>query len=135
MVEDIHAVLRLSPQEQVAFERQQNVYSIIKAMEFVEVKYATGTLKGPEYHKIWSDLFRQAEMSKDSISSFTTYDDFIQKYNLINCTYAQISLKEGKSRYKGEDIPAGIVRKFSSLICCFLGTTRVRHHFSIHCLC
>ena len=57
MVEDIHAVLRMGPDEQVAFERNQNVYSIIKAMEFLEHKYATGGIKGPDYHKIWTDLY------------------------------------------------------------------------------
>ena len=58
------------------------MFSIIKALEFLEVKYATGLIKGPEYHKLWNDLFHQAQMSVTSIPNFTTYENFINMYNL-----------------------------------------------------
>lgn len=35
MVEDIDALIRLDPMEQVHFEKEQNLYSIIKTVEYL----------------------------------------------------------------------------------------------------
>jgi hypothetical protein len=61
MVEDIHDILRFSPQEQSIFERNANVFSIIKTMEYLEIKYANGEVKGAEYHTEWLTLHTQLE--------------------------------------------------------------------------
>jgi len=40
---------RLTPLEQARFEKEQNLFSIIKTIEFLEFAYMTGKVKGPEY--------------------------------------------------------------------------------------
>jgi hypothetical protein len=50
MVEDFQEVLRMTPAEQTIFDRHCAIFSVIKCIEFLEVKYANGDLKGPVYH-------------------------------------------------------------------------------------
>ena len=45
MVEDIDDLIRLDPMEQVRFEKEQNLYSIIKTVEYL-VSHATYGTKG-----------------------------------------------------------------------------------------
>ena len=56
MVEDIDSALRLNPSEQAIFDKQMNVYSIIKTIEFLEFSYCDGQIKGIEYDKEFRDL-------------------------------------------------------------------------------
>ena len=48
----------------------QNVFSIIKTMEYLEVKYANGEIPGSEYDTEWRTLYGQLEMSTNSITNF-----------------------------------------------------------------
>ena len=34
-MDDIEAVIRFTPQEQIQFEKEQNIYSIVKTIEFL----------------------------------------------------------------------------------------------------
>ena len=63
MVEDIDDLIRLDPMEQVRFEKEQNLYSIIKTVEYLvskedlasnysfmqEFAYTSGKVSGSEY--------------------------------------------------------------------------------------
>ena len=49
----------------------------------------------------------------------------MQDYNLTNCLYAMVSLREKKSRYKGEEMAAGTVSKLSFLTMLFIQAKRV----------
>jgi hypothetical protein len=54
-------------------------------------------------------------MSIASISNFQGIEKFMQDYNLTNCLYALVSLREKKSRYKGEEMAKGTVSFISFL--------------------
>lgn len=41
-MEDIDSLTRFDPMEQVQFEKEQNLYSIIKTIEYLEFAYMTG---------------------------------------------------------------------------------------------
>ena len=49
----------------------------------------------------------------------------MQDYNLTNCLYAMVSLREKKSRYKGEEMAAGTVSKVLKLTNYFVQAKRV----------
>ena len=61
-MEDIEALTRFSPQEQAHFEKEQNLYSIIKTIEFLEFAYMSGRVKGPEYDAEFRSLLHQFTM-------------------------------------------------------------------------
>lgn len=42
-MDDIEAVIRFTPQEQIQFEKEQNIYSIVKTIEFL-VSHTAGFL-------------------------------------------------------------------------------------------
>jgi hypothetical protein len=50
MEQDLEQLLKLSPQDQITFEKEQNLYSIIKTVEYLYWAYMSGKVKGPEYH-------------------------------------------------------------------------------------
>lgn len=58
-MEDIGSLTRFTPQEQVQFEKEQNLFSVIKTIEFLEFAYMTGKVKGPEYHAEFNSLLHQ----------------------------------------------------------------------------
>ena len=49
-MEDVNEILRISAQDKVLVEKEQNIYSLIKTVEFLEYAYMTGKVKGQEYH-------------------------------------------------------------------------------------
>ena len=51
MEEDLDTILQLTPAEKLQFERDQNLYSIIKTIEYLEWAYMSGKIKGKEYDK------------------------------------------------------------------------------------
>jgi hypothetical protein len=57
MVEDFKEVLRMTPAEQTIFDRESAIFSVVKCIEFLEVKYANGDIKGPVYHQKWGELY------------------------------------------------------------------------------
>ena len=59
MVEDFQEVLRMTPAEQTIFDRHCAIFSVIKCIEFLEVKYANGDIKGPVYHQKFGELYNQ----------------------------------------------------------------------------
>ena len=61
-MEDIDALTRFDPMEQVQFEKEQNLYSIIKCIEYLEYAYMTGKVLGPEYDSQFRGLLHQYEL-------------------------------------------------------------------------
>jgi hypothetical protein len=53
---DYEDLTRISPQEMIIFEREQNLFSIIKTIEFLEIAYMTGKVKGSEYDSEFRSL-------------------------------------------------------------------------------
>jgi len=58
-MEGIDSLTRFTPLEQAQFEKEQNLFSIIKTIEFLEFAYMTGKVKGPEYDKEFKSLLHQ----------------------------------------------------------------------------
>ncbi len=46
-MEDIEALIRFSPQEQAQNDKEQNLFAIIKTIEFLEFAYMNGKVPGP----------------------------------------------------------------------------------------
>jgi hypothetical protein len=57
LMEDIDALIRFTPQEQALFEKEQNLYSIVKTIEFLECAYMNGKVAGPQYDAEFRALF------------------------------------------------------------------------------
>ena len=49
MDQDVDQILQFSPQEQIDFEKEQNIYSIVKTIEYLEWAYMSAKIKGTEY--------------------------------------------------------------------------------------
>ncbi len=47
----MESILEFSPQEQAMFEKEQNLYSLIKTIEYLEWAYMSGKVQGPDYDK------------------------------------------------------------------------------------
>jgi len=58
-MEGIDSLTRFTPLEQAKFEKEQNLFSIIKTIEFLEFAYMTGKVKGPEYDAEFRSLLHQ----------------------------------------------------------------------------
>ena len=56
-MEDIEQLIRFSPYEQAQMDKEQNLYSIIKTMEFLEFAYMNGRVPGEKYDSEWRSLF------------------------------------------------------------------------------
>ena len=50
-MQDINELIKFTPQEQAQNEKEQNIYSIIKTMEFLEYAYVMGKVDGSAYDK------------------------------------------------------------------------------------
>ena len=46
MEHDLDQILALTPEEQLTFEKEQNLYSIIKTIEYLEWAYMSGKIQG-----------------------------------------------------------------------------------------
>jgi len=69
----------------------------------------TGSIKGADYHKEFTNLHHLLKTTEASIPGFNGYDSFMEQYNLSHCQSAKMRIREGKSGYKGEEMAAGIV--------------------------
>ena len=74
MEEDLDTILQLNPAEKLQFERDQNLYSIIKTIEYLEWAYMSGRIKGKEYDKEFNSLFHQYTINRESSSNFQGLD-------------------------------------------------------------
>ena len=61
-MEDLDALIRFTPQEQAQFEKEQNLFSIIKTIEFLEFAYMNGKVTGPQYDAEFRALLHQFSM-------------------------------------------------------------------------
>ena len=77
-MEDVESALRFQPHEQIHFEKLQNVYSIVKTIEYLEWAYMSGKVKGPDYDAEFRGLIHQYKMCVESIPNFDGIDRFIQ---------------------------------------------------------
>jgi len=84
-MEDIRALTRFTPVEQAQFEKEQNLYSIVKTIEFLEFAYMTGKVKGPEYDSEFRSLLHQFQMCAQSIAQFVGTEKFMADFNLEHC--------------------------------------------------
>jgi hypothetical protein len=66
-MEDIEQLIRFSPYEQAQMDKEQNLYSIIKTMEFLEFAYMNGRVPGEKYDTEWRSLFHQYQMCTQSM--------------------------------------------------------------------
>ena len=62
MEADLDQLLHFSPQEQIVFEKEQNLFSIIKTIEYLEWAYMSGKIKGPEYDSEFRSLLHHYKM-------------------------------------------------------------------------
>ena len=108
MEHDLDQVLQFSPDEQIRFEKEQNLYSLIKTIEYLEWAYMCGKIKGTEYDAEFRQLLHFYQMCQDSIQNFEGIDKFCQRYDLTHCHTAKQRIKEKRSGYKGEEAEAGL---------------------------
>ena len=102
-MDDIDSLIRFTPQEKAQYEKEQNLFSIIKTIEFLEVAYMNGKVKGPQYDNEFKSLLHQLNLCQQSIPGFVGIDRFMQDLNLDHCQTAKLRIKAGKSNYQGED--------------------------------
>jgi hypothetical protein len=68
--------------EEAQMEREQNIFAIIKTMEFLEIAYMNGKVPGEKYDAEWRSLFHQFQTCTNVIQNFEGIDSFIQRMNL-----------------------------------------------------
>ena len=110
-MEDIDALTRFDPMEQVQFEKEQNLYSIIKTIEFLEYAYMTGKVQGAAYDNEFRSLLHQYELCSQSIPNFVGLDAFIQQYSLEHCQSAKNLINKKASNYKGEELDRNLAQR------------------------
>ena len=79
MDQDVDQLLQFSPQEQIDFEKEQNIYSIVKTIEYLEWAYMSAKIKGTEYDLQFKNLLHHYKMCQDAIPGFNL-EAFIRKY-------------------------------------------------------
>ena len=102
------------------YEKEQNVYSIIKTVEYLEWAYMCGKIKGPEYDLEFKKLLHMFNMSRDAMQGFNL-EQFIKKYALEHCQTAKMRIASGQGAYKGEDAAAGIAVRVMDITSKFIG--------------
>ena len=90
------------------FEKEQNLYSLIKTIEYLEWAYMSGKVQGPDYDKEFRVLLNQFNMCRQSIPNFEGIDKFVSKYQLEHCQTAKQRIIEARSSYKGEETDANL---------------------------
>ena len=85
MDHDLDQILALTPEEQLTFEKEQNLYSIIKTIEYLEWAYMSGKIQGSQYDLEFNGLMHHFNMCKGSLMNFEGLDKFLKKYNLEHC--------------------------------------------------
>ena len=85
MDKDLAEILDFTPEEQINFEREQNLYSIIKTIEYLEWAYMSGKIPGTEYDVEFRQLLHHFNMCKNSMQNFPGVDAFFKKYQLEHC--------------------------------------------------
>ena len=108
---DLEEILQMEPMERLGFEKDQNLYSIIKTIEYLEWAYMSGKIKGREYDKEFCTLYHNYSIICESIEGFKGLDAFIQRYQLDHCEAAKKVLKRGKSNYNGEETESGLAAR------------------------
>ena len=111
-MEDIESMLRFDPMEQVQFEKEQNLYSIIKTIEYLEYAYITGKVQGQAYDAEFRSLHHQYKLCSESIGpQFIGLDNFMKQYSLEHCQSARALIQKGASNYKGEEIDRSLPQR------------------------
>ena len=103
MEQDLDQLLHMSPSEQISFEKDQNLYSLIKTIEYLEWAYMSGKIKGQEYDAEFRSLYHHFDMCIKSIPNFAGIDKFFALHQLDHCQTAKQRVKTGMSGYKGEE--------------------------------
>lgn len=119
-MEDIDSIIRFTPLEQAQFEKEQNLFSIIKTIEFLEFAYMNGKVAGPEYEKEFVKLLHQFTLCKQSIPNFVGIDAFMRDSNLEHCQSAKQRIMAGKSNYKGEDASGNLPQRVFKITSTFI---------------
>ena len=121
-MDDLSQILALTPQEQVNFEKEQNLYSIVKTIEYLEWAYMTGKIKGNVYDAEFRSLLHHFNMCQQSILQFEGVDQFFKRYNLDHCQTAKQRIKEQKSSHKGEETDKNTAIRVMDITSKFVGT-------------
>ena len=108
---DLEEILQLEPAEKLTYEREQNLYSIIKTIEYLEWAYMSGKVKGKEYDKEFCALYHHYSIIRESMDGFKGLDPFMKKYQLEHCDSAKKVIQQGKSNYKGEETESGLAAR------------------------
>ena len=88
MEADLDQILAFSPQEQIDFEKEQNIYSIIKTIEYLEWAYMSGKITGDVYDQKFKSLFHHFDMCRKAMQTFDL-EGFFRKYQLEHCITAK----------------------------------------------
>lgn len=110
-MEDIDSMLRLDPMERVHFDREENLYSIIKTVEYLEFAYMSGKVQGAEYDTQFRSLHHQYQLCLQQITDFAGLDAFMDRYNINHCQSAKTLLKNGASNYRGEETDRNLAQR------------------------
>jgi len=84
-MDDIDQLIRFTPQESSHFEKEQNLFSIIKTMDYLEFAYMNGRVAGDKYDTEWRALFHQYSMVTNTIGQFEGLDSFVKRMHLNHC--------------------------------------------------
>ena len=110
MEADLDQILAFSPQEQIDFEKEQNIYSIIKTIEYLEWAYMSGKITGDVYDQKFKSLFHHFDMCRKAMQTFDL-EGFFRKYQLEHCITAKQRIQSGTSSYQPVDSAAGYAAK------------------------
>ena len=89
MEPDLDQILHLSSAEKLKFEKLQNLYSLVKTIEYLYWAFTSGKIEGKVYDSEFQELFNSFKMCMNTIPNFQGVDQFFQTYQLDHCFSAK----------------------------------------------
>ena len=80
------------------FEKYQNIYSLIKTIEYLEWAFISGRVQNLDYDNQIKRLLNQYKMASESVPGFNL-DDFVRKWGLELCANAYKRINEGQGAH------------------------------------
>ena len=108
MEKDLAEILEFTTEERNIFDKEQNIYSIIKTMEYLEWAYMSGKIPGTEYDMEFKQLLHQFNQNQSTMKDFIGVEAFFKKYELEHCVTAKQRIIEQKGGYAGEETKASM---------------------------
>ena len=88
----------LSLEEEAEIEKNANIYSIVRTLDFIEWAYNSSLIAKDVYFDNSNTILDQYNTSKEALEKFAGIDVFAQKYNLTDYKLGINRIKQGPAQ-------------------------------------